>query len=240
LKNIISFLSSAVPFLAPYPIWIKSIVAIWIILTAIMLICLFFGQPSKLQTEAKNVPEITQKVLVDKINGGNVYQAGGDININTKSTDTAIDSIQSISIEVRLTCDLKEGAEIPPAEVRFMPIGDSHSYFKGPPGTMRLEFKSPVRFRRQDPNKIVVINRFSLDSDSELLHKPLTVLKNYENLSVPVVTVVYGKSLQKFTLLEVVLTVNGQDIWYGSYIYDVPFKVGPRFEVSLVELHKKI
>jgi hypothetical protein len=236
----ISFLSSAVPFLTPYPIWIKLIVAFWIVLTAIMLICLLFGRTSKLQTEAKNVPEIKQKVSVDKISDGNVYQAGGDININTESSDIAIDSIQSISIEVRLTCDLKEGAEIPPAEVRFMPIGDSDSYFKGPPGARRLEFKSPVRFRRQDPNKIMVINRFSLDSGSELLHNPLAVLKNYEILSVPVITVVYGKSLQKFTLLEVVLTVNGEDIWYGSYKYDVPFQVGPRFEVPLVELHKKL
>lgn len=185
-------------------------------------------------------PEITQQVSVDKINGSNVYQAGGDINIGTKSTDITIDSIQSIRIEVRLTCDLKDGAEIPPAEVMFMPVCDSHSYFKGSAGITRLEFKSPVRFRRQDPNKVVVINSFHLDSGSELLHKPLAFFKNYENLSVPVVTVVYGKSFQKFTLLEVVLTVNGQDIWYGSYIYDVPFQVGPRFEVPLIELHKNL
>ncbi len=240
MKSFISLLSSAIPFLAPYPFWVKSIVAVWIILTAIMVICLLFTRPSKFQAEKNNTPEITRKVSVDKINGGNIYQAGGDINIDSKSTKITIDSIQSIRIEVRLTCDLKEGAEIPPAEVMFMPVGDSHSYFKGPAGTTRLEFQSPVRFRRQDPNKVVVINRFYLDSGSELLHKPLAFLKNYENLSVPVVTVVYGKSFQKFTLLEVVLTVNDQDIWYGSYIYDVPFQVGPRFEVPLIELHKKL
>ncbi len=176
MNNFINLLSSAIPFIAPYPIWIKSIVAAWIILTAIMVICLLFGRTSKLQNN-NNSPDITQKVSIDKTNGGNVYQAGGDININNKSTDITIDTIQSISIEVRLTCDLKEGAEIPPAEVIFMPVGDSHSYFKGPAGTTRLEFKSPVRFRRQDPNKIVVINRFSMDSGSELLHKPLKVLK---------------------------------------------------------------
>lgn len=240
MKNFLGFLSSAIPFLAPYPVWIKAIVAIWLFFTAITVICLLFGRPLKNQTAKNHTPEISQKVSVGKIDEGNVYQAAGDININTKSFDITIDYIQSISVEVRLTCDLKEGAEIPPAEVMFMPVGDSHSYFKGPPGTTRLKFESPVRFRRQDPNKIVVINRFSLESGSELQHKPLDVLKNYENLSVPVVTVVYGKSFKKFTLLEVVLTVNGQDIWYGSYKYDVPFQVGPRFKIPLQDLHRKL
>lgn len=200
------------------------------------------GQKSSVQQKTTGIKKIhiDQSASLENSSQGNIYQAGGDINIKNQAQMSAIKAIQSITVEVRLTCDLKEGAELPPAEVTFIPVGDSHSYFKGAPGTVRLEFKSPVRFRRQDPDKIIVINRFALESGSELQHKPLATLKNFSSLSVPVVTVVYGKSFENFTLLEVILNINGIDIWYGSYIYDVTFEVGPRFEIPLNEFHKKL
>ena len=191
--------------------------------------------PSVLQT-ASNVVILIGIVATGLGGFGHFYFGKKVSELESKS----IKDIQSITIEVRLTCNLKDGAELPPAEVPFVPVGDSHAYFKGPAGTARLEFKSPVNFRRQETNKIVVINDFALESGSVLQHKPLEVLKNYSILSVPVVTVVFGRSFEKITLLEVSLIVNGEDIWYGSYKYDVPFQVGPRFEIPLNELHKKL
>jgi len=239
MKDQLGTLTSIILFLASYPVWVKSIVAVWVIISAITLISLILGRPLKIENKEDGQPPLNQNVSAESMTDGNIYQAGRDniINIESKHTEK---TIQSIVLEARLTCDLKAGKEIPPAEVNFMPIGDSHSYFIGLAGKTKLDFKSPVRFRRLDPNKIVVINRFSLDSNSELLHKPLASLKNYEKLSVPIVTVVYGKSLDKISLLELVLSVNGQDVWYASYKYDVPFQVGPRFDVPLIELHKKL
>ena len=163
-----------------------------------------------------------------------VYQAGRDIVI-TAQQPTQVQkqtSVQSIVVEVRLTCTVRAGAELPPDEVNFTPVGDSHAYLEGSAGKVRLSFQSPVRFRRLDNDRLVVTNRFTLDSGSEVFGRSLGVLRNYRNLSVPVITVVWGQSVQNIELLEVSLFVNDQGPLYGSWKYDVPFQQGPRFSVE--------
>ena len=240
MKNMITLFTNIIPFLDPYPFWIKLLFSLSILLLVFTFICLILFRPNSTQQEEKSQTTGTQSVLIQKSSQSNVYQASGDINIYTTTDIPLSRSIYSITVEVRLTCDLKEGAELPPSEVNFIPIGDSHAYFQGTPGKIRLNFKSPVYFRKQGGNKIIVTNNFSLDSGSYLQNRPFESLKNYDYLSVPVVTVVYGKSLAKFTLLEISLTINGKDVWYSSYKYDIPFKQVPRFEIPLTALHEKL
>ena len=177
----------------------------------------------------------SQKAEVSESPNANVYQAGRDIIITEEQPIDVRERtlIDSMLVEVRLTCIVRQGAELPPDEVTFMPVGDSHACLEGPAGRVRLSFQSPVRFRRLDNDRLVVTNRFLLDPGSEVLRRPLDVLRNYRTLSVPVVTVVWGKALETMKLLEVSLFVNNQGPLYGSWEYDVAFERGPRFSVDV-------
>jgi len=174
----------------------------------------------------------SQSVEVNESTDVNVYQAGGDIVISgSTASPPATMLIQSILVEVRVTCTVRAGAELPPDEVPFLPIGDSHAYLEGAAGRVRLSFQSPVRFRRLDNERLVITNRFSLDPGSELVQRGVETLANYSTLSVPVVTVVWGSSLEMMRLLEVSFFINNQGPLYASWEYDVAFRQGPRFSV---------
>jgi len=147
--------------------------------------------------------------------------------------------IKSLLIEARLICTLKNGEELPPEEASFLPVGDSHAYFEGITSE-RIEFISPVYFRNLNDNKINVINRFTLKPGSTLENQSIEYLKNFKTLSVPIVTIIYGSSFEKFLLLEISIKVNGEQIWYSSWQYNEKFKVGPRFSIPLKDFHDKL
>ncbi|MGZ6292728.1 MAG: hypothetical protein ACXWMK_11120, partial [Syntrophales bacterium] len=68
---------------------------------------------------------------------------------------------------------------------------------------------------------------------SQLFNRPVAVLGNYSELKVPVITVVWGKSLKTIRLLEISIFINNEDPIYSSYKYDVPFKEGPVFTIPI-------
>ena len=136
------------------------------------------------------------------------------INSNPLSSQAETGQIQFIMVEGRLACSLREGAEIPPAEVPFIPLGDADAYLEGPQGRVKLNFVSPVRFRRQDDGSIVTINRFSILNGSDLHGRPLESLKVFDVLIIPSVTIAWGRSMTTMKIFEVSMTINGQDVWY--------------------------
>jgi hypothetical protein len=181
-----------------------------------------------------------QNVENNQSPGANVYQAGRDIIVTPPATAQEL-RIRSLTLEVRLTCVLKEPhGDLPPDEVPFMPVGDANAYLEGPPGRQRLTFSSPVRFRRLSDNRIVVINRFALDPAGDLVNQPSHVLANYQNVIAPVITIVWGKEFEKFTLLELSLSLNGADPVYYSWPYDVVFQTEPVFTVGFDNFKKKL
>jgi hypothetical protein len=121
-----------------------------------------------------------------------------------------------------------------------MPIGDgADAMLSGAAGKQRLQFISPVRFREHS-NSLTVINKFGLPPGAELRGKPQDALRGYAELAVPIVTVVYGNACGHMRLLEVSVRVNGEDLWYGQWQYDVPFRQGPTFRVPLAGLHARL
>jgi hypothetical protein len=126
--------------------------------------------------------------------------------------------IQSISVKTRLTYELRDEAEVPPAEVPFTTVGDANSYLVGPDGNVRLDFISPVGFRMRTDGRIVVINHFSLQSSSDLYGSPVKNLKNFDFLAIRFITADYGSSLEKMVSFEAFFAVNGQNILH----YQIP------------------
>lgn len=79
-KKFIEFLSAVIPFIDSYPPWVKICVAVWIIGTAALLVCLlFFRIPSD---ERKN----SQRVEVNNSPNVTLYQAGRDIIVTQPSS----------------------------------------------------------------------------------------------------------------------------------------------------------
>ncbi len=62
----------------------------------------------------------------------------------------------------------------------------------------------------------MIINEFALPSGSSLHNRPIESLKSFDSISVPIVTVVYGKDLDTMKLLEVSLNINGNQVYYNS------------------------
>jgi len=156
--------------------------------------------------------------------------------------EPAVDAINSLSVELRVTCDLKDGEEIPPQEVPWMPMDGATAELQGNAATVQLQFNSPVIFRRQAKNEIVIINRFAIAGDSDIHGHPIAFLSAYAQLVVPVQTIVYSKSFSRIRLAEASMTINGRDVWYYPYKMDAQFveRKGLTITFPLAALAKKL
>jgi hypothetical protein len=142
--------------------------------------------------------------------------------------------IRQIVVEARLTATLRTGAEIPPSTVPWIPLGGATAIAEGPAGSFPLEFVSPVVFRHQEGDRIVVVNRFAADRGSDLLSRPISMLSALTTLKIPVQVIVYGRSLDVLTLFEVSVSVNGRDPWYYRYeIGNTPIAAGQSPEITI-------
>lgn len=149
--------------------------------------------------------------------------------------------IRTITVEGRLTCDLKDGAELPPSSVDFVPIGDAAAHLIGSSGNFSLAFVSPVVFRRQQDGKMIVINTFAASPASDLMNKPFQALAALDTLQVPSVTVAWGHSIKSMSLFEVTVTINGSIVWYYPYrLGEISFQEGPAFKIPIDGLRKQL
>jgi hypothetical protein len=85
----------------------------------------------------------------------------------------------------------------------------------GPNGSFQFEWQSPLRWRIQEDNRVVLINRWVLPTSSNLIGKPVSSLGNATQLSVSVITLGLS-SLFDGTYEDVVIQVNGKEYWHSS------------------------
>lgn len=233
LEAIYETMTDFFSLIARVPAHVLALWAVWLLLTAGLV---FYTSRAVGPDEAAGASG--QSIQVTGSPNTNVYQAGRDINL--VQDPRAIRNIQTVTVEARLTCTLKPGAEVPPGEVDFVPVGDAHAYLEGPTGRTRLSFVSPVRFRLLGTERVATVNQFSLDPASGIQNRPIDALVAFDKLTVPIVTIVYGGALNRITLLEVTVFVNGDAVWYRSWRYDVAFQQGPTFGVALDDFKRRI
>ena len=80
MKRAIEFLTTFIPFLNPYPSWVKTIIAIWIIFFAAIIVILIFTYPTRMPKQAlqrKEAAEIEDKESPTK-NQTNIGKVEGD------------------------------------------------------------------------------------------------------------------------------------------------------------------
>lgn len=183
----------------------------------------------------------SKSITIDKVTGDFI---NGDKKVHQVfNTDNKPHNIETILIETRLTCSMKNNESFPPTKYGFTPANRVTADFIGSAGTIGVDFQSPIYFRRLEDNQVVIINNYSLRNGSYIQHRPLTILNNYDSLYIPIVTVVYGKKFKQINLLEITVRINGDDFWYASYKYkNTPFEIleGNQFGVSLTEFRAKL
>ena len=125
-------------------------------------------------------------------------------------------TIQSMLVEVRLTCPPKAGMTIEQGDFDAVIFEKTRTELVGPAGNFALRWLSPFRIRVQDDGRGVLIDRYSLADDSQLIGRPLETLQSFEKLVVQVRVPVQAASLDKPTFAEIEVKVNGDEYWYMS------------------------
>lgn len=235
-KKVLDWLSVASPFLEPYPVWVKASVAAWFIFTAVIIVMLLFFRTApesrkRQHSEPSGSGSPQQQATVKDSPSATVYQAGRHLVIvppTPASPNGPNPTIQSIAVEARLTCTTRSGVELPPEKVDLLAWFGGDATLRGPAGDTTLKLVSPVYFQRLTDGRLVVINRFVLPEDSHLRFRPTQVLDTYNELLLPITTVVntYSDAIDRIQLLELSLRINGGDPDYQSYRYDVEFVRG--------------
>jgi hypothetical protein len=147
----------------------------------------------------------------------------------TVSISTTDKQIQSISVEAKLLGTKRAGSESPPTLVNFTPISEGSN---AKIGSEILIFQSPVRFNTTN-DTIEVINNFSLQPGSQLQHRAIEDLKEFQTLTVPIVTVVYGNAIETMKKLSISMKVNGKEVFNKEWPYNAAFQIGPTFTIPL-------
>ena len=62
MADILDKLSRLVPFVEPYPVWVKVVIVLWIMLTGVMVASLLFGRQDHGQPDQKPVPVRTEEL----------------------------------------------------------------------------------------------------------------------------------------------------------------------------------
>ena len=231
-RKMLEWFSIAISFLDPYPIWIKASAATWLVFSAVLLVLLLFFRPVKKPDSSLSSPtgSAQQQATIKNSQNTVLYQAGRDLVIvpPTSTSSAAAVNIQSIALEARLTCTTRTGVELPPEKVDLAAWFGGDATLRGPAGDATLRLVSPVFFQRLTDARLVVINRFVLPEDSHLRFRPAQVLGTYNELLLPITTVVntYSEAINRIQLLELSLRINGGDPDYQSYRYDVEFVRG--------------
>lgn len=84
----VQLLSRAIPFLAPYPAWVKVLVCLWVLLGVVVFVVLLFMRPEtgpSSGSEAGTPPSVQQTTTVQGSPNSTVNQAGRDINIHNSA-----------------------------------------------------------------------------------------------------------------------------------------------------------
>jgi hypothetical protein len=175
-----------------------------------------------------------QQQVAQNAPGSTSIQAGRDVVIQSPGPPIIRSPIAQMMVEARFTTTPKTGVKLPPPEVPIMGHFGAHAALEGPPGRVRLDLDNLIRYRQQNDGTLVVINRFTLPSASDLHQRPIDSLANYRTLDVSPSTPDFEGGVTAVRLVEVVLTVNGQDVWHSSVSPSVAaFSKGSRFSIPL-------
>lgn len=184
MKKLLEILTMLIPFIETYPLWIKGLVAFWVILSAVLMIALLFGKP-KLPVEAPQqsamIPTIGQAAAPGSVNqsmtnspGG--IQAGGDVVI---SADRRL--IQSIRLHVSIETETSPTSVSDPRV--SVGLGSVLGLFTHDKTRIRFASDFKIVVHQTTPNRRKINFVYEPETPNEVLGKPVDFLGTIDILA---------------------------------------------------------
>jgi hypothetical protein len=120
-----------------------------------------------------------------------------------------VETIHSLELEVRVTCDLKNPSHMPEDLWIMLPSRDT--FLIGPAGRVVLHTNS-ARYQRTEEGKVNAIEIFTPLPNSDLIGLPVPELANYTQIDVAQSSTSGGK-FSGCSFAETTLRINGRDIF---------------------------
>lgn len=148
------------------------------------------------------------------------------------------ESIQSLTVEARMTCIINPGITLP-ATTQDIIAGFGTGHLTGSAGNVELSRYKQVEFRKQEGDVMTVVNRFYMGNGEALQGLPISRLLNYDKMVIPITVLGSGDLFKTITLFEVTVTINGKHTWYYPWKYNGPFdKRGTEITIPLQGIEK--
>jgi len=130
-------------------------------------------------------------------------------NKNPKPPHEKQELISSITVDLRLSCALRDPSKLPVDLVLHVP-GDP-TFFAGPIGRVFLEASDGVRYRRLDEEGMAYVTQFyQLPTNSFLMGQPTRTLLEYDKLTFSM-DGADGKDFGECRGFEMILRLNGKE-----------------------------
>ncbi len=102
MKKIIETLEIAIPFLASYPVWVKSLVALWILFTAILIVILLFSSSKEKDSTILPPKELHTQQIATGNNNTQIGIDGDNNSISIKSGESVplLEPIVEVDFEI--------------------------------------------------------------------------------------------------------------------------------------------
>lgn len=100
MKRLIELLTTIIPFLNPYPFWVKLIIAIWIIGLAAIIVILIFAYPTNIsKNSTKDKSSVKSQTNIDKVEGDYV---AGDKHVYEIRKEVTLEEKQALSPKINI------------------------------------------------------------------------------------------------------------------------------------------
>jgi hypothetical protein len=169
-------------------------------------------------------PVHAQRELPQAISIGSLSQTGKNniAQIGGRNNRAIINpaTIQSIVLEARSVCDVKQGAqspaEWPTPEMAFWLTGVPDASLRGSDRQIILKAVSPILYSRQSSPRTVVIERFVLPQDSAQIGQPIESVSFVDTVSVQMLGLAFKGWCSAVHGIDVSVAINGRTVWSAS------------------------
>jgi hypothetical protein len=200
MDKLIKAISSAAPFLAPYPLWVKGSFVLWVLATAVLLIGLVLGKPESSAPVAAENPASTpdpmtpgagEPAAAPEVTGGRLVPQPPQARDNWLVIEGVEFFAAKPGAQIRLTADVNGTRFTYPsnAGVEWLEVGPgmASQVFPLPPADRRyvVRFEALVRVPASDQQpqidgELRSVNEHIVDSRSELPHSGRYILHTFD------------------------------------------------------------
>ena len=197
------------PLLRASFLGLLALALVWLVLLAVR-----WPGETEAASESEPASDQQQALSVTDSPGTIIVQSRGDVAVQLRE-QTAQGRVRSFWVELTTVWTVDE------ARVNFgerrVEAPNEQAFFEGPGGRLRLNVPETVQVVRRGGGHAAIVARFSVAVDDIiLLGQPITQLGGYTTLRLPLLHANRPEIYRSVTLAQLLVTVNGIDLWGSS------------------------